>query len=73
MYVFARSFALAAIAVVALLAGSVSFLAATAIAMILVQAADAVIGALLRRRLETIGPALTALVNTAALTWMLIQ
>lgn len=71
MYAFARSLALAIVAVVALFAGSIDFVAAVALAMIIVQAADAVIGGVLRDRVKTVGPAVTAVLNLAALVWLL--
>ncbi|WP_246490566.1 hypothetical protein [Brevibacterium oceani] len=71
-YAFSRSVALLAVALTALFAGSVGFVAAAAIAMVLVQTIDAVIGAGIHDRLKTYGPALTALFNLAALVWMLV-
>ncbi|PJJ55304.1 hypothetical protein CLV54_3194 [Compostimonas suwonensis] len=71
MYAFARSLALLVVAIVALFTGSVAFVAAIAIAMVIVQVADAVIGVRIRDRLKTVGPAATALVDLAALVWML--
>jgi len=71
-YAAARSLALAVVAVVALFAAAVPFVAAVAIAMIVVQAVDAVIGIPQRDTLKTWGPAITAIVNLAALIWMLV-
>lgn len=71
MYAFARSLALVVVAIVALFTGSVPFVAAVAIAMIVVQAADAVIGGVIRDRVKTVAPAATAAVNIAALAWLL--
>jgi len=73
MYAFARSLALAVAATVALLAHSVAFLEAVALTMVIVQSADAIIGGVLRERLKTIGPAATAVLNAAALIWLLQQ
>ena len=73
MYTCARSIALAVTAVVALFARSTPFLAAVAIAMVILQAIDAIIGGILHDRLKTLGPALTALANAAALVWLLQQ
>jgi len=70
-YAAARSLALASVAVVALFADSQSYLAAVALAMVIVQAADAVVGWLDRDRRKTVGPALTAAANAAALVWLL--
>ncbi len=71
MYAFARSLALATVAVVAPLTGAAPFVVATAVAMVIVQAADAVIGAINRDRLKTFGPAGTAAVNLCTLVWLL--
>lgn len=62
--------ALLAVASTALFVGSVGFVAAGAVAMVVVQAIDAAIGMGIRHRLKTYGPALTALCNLAALVWM---
>lgn len=72
-YALARSSALAVAATVAPFTQAVAFLVAVAVAMIVVQASDAVIGAGLRDRLKTIGPALTAAANAAALVWLLLS
>lgn len=72
LYALARSVALLVAAVAALFSGSVAFVAAVAIAMIIVQAIDAVIGGMIHDRLKTLGPAFTALLNLAALLWMLL-
>ncbi len=72
-YAFARSLALAVVAVVALFTGSTPFVVAIAITMVVVQAADAVIGAAIRDRLKTLGPAVTAAVNLAVLVWLLLR
>lgn len=71
LYAFSRSLALLAASVVALFVGAVPFTAAVAIAMVTVQAADAVVGVLVRDRFKTVGPAATAVVNLAAMAWML--
>jgi len=70
-YALSRSVALLAVALTAMFTGSVGFVAAVAAAMTIVQAIDAVIGALIPDRLKTLGPALTAVFNLAALAWML--
>lgn len=67
LYAFSRSSALAVAAVVVLFVRSEDWLRAVAVAMIIVQAGDAVIGARIGDRLKTVGPALTALANLAAL------
>lgn len=71
MYAVSRSVALLAVAIVDLFVASQWFAAAIAIAMVVVQAGDAWVGAVLRDRLKTVGPAATALLNVAALIWML--
>ena len=70
-YAFSRSLALAIAAIVAMFTASVAFVAAVALAMVIVQLVDAVIGARIPDRVKTFGPAATALVNAAALVWML--
>ena len=70
MYAAARSLALTVAAVVALLVGSTSYLEAVALAMVVVQAADAVIGLTIKDRVKTIGPAITSLANGLALVWL---
>lgn len=70
-YAMSRSGALAVVAVVAIVNQSTLWLAAVAVAMVLIQAGDAVVGRLDRNLLKTIGPAATAVANAAALLWML--
>lgn len=67
LYAFSRSVALAVAATTALFNRSAGWLEGVALAMIVVQASDAVIGARIRDRLKTVGPALTAVANLAAL------
>lgn len=69
LYALARSTALAVTATVVLVTHTPSWLKAVAVAMILVQAVDAVIGLTIRERLKTVGPAATAVANLAALLW----
>lgn len=71
MYAAARSLALALISLVAFLVSSRDFLMGIASVMILVQALDAVIGSKRHDILKTYGPAVTALIDLAALIWML--
>ncbi len=71
LYTLARSSALLAAAGVAFFTGSIAFVAAVAIAMVIVQAVDAGIGLATRNRMATIGPSLAALINLAALVWLL--
>ena len=73
LYALARSVALVAVAAASLFAGSIGFLAAAAIAMIVVQALDAVVGATIKDRVKTFGPAATAAFNLAALVWLLVS
>lgn len=70
-YALARSVALLIVAAAALFVSSVAFLAAIAVAMTLVQAFDAVIGAVDKDRMKTVGPAVLAVLNTAAVVWLL--
>ena len=71
MYASARSVALALTAVVAIFARSNSFLEAIALAMVIMQAVDAMIGVRLRDRFKTIGPAAISVANAIALIWLL--
>ncbi|GAA5230439.1 hypothetical protein [Arthrobacter cryoconiti] len=71
MYALARSLALVLVAIVGLLSSSIPFVASAALAMIVVQGLDAVIGAHISDRLKTIGPAVVSVVNAAVLIWML--
>lgn len=71
LYTLARSGALLVIAIAALFAHSYGVAVAAAGAMIVVQAVDAVIGVLTRNRSATIGPAILAILNAAALIWLL--
>lgn len=71
MYAFARSLALAVASTIVLIAGSASWLGVMALTMVIVQGADAVIGAVVRDRMKTVGPALIAALNLAALIWFL--
>ena len=71
LYASARSLALALASVVPFLTGSIPWLLAVACCMIVVQACDAAIGATIKDRMKTLGPAGTALVNLAAVFWLL--
>jgi hypothetical protein len=71
MYALARSAALVVVAIIGLFTASIAFVAAVAVAMVLVQGLDAVIGVVTSDRVKTFGPAITAAVNAAALVWML--
>jgi hypothetical protein len=71
MYTTARSSALAVAAIGAVFVRSDPYLEAIALTMVIVQAVDAVIGALTHDRLKTFDPAATSLANAAALIWLL--
>ena len=73
MYASSRSLALAVAAVAALFWRSTPYLVAIALTMVIVQAVDAVIGAVIRDRLRTFGPAVTSLANAVAVVWLLQQ
>ena len=66
-YAFSRSLALTAVTAAAVSTRSTDRLTVAAVAMTLVQGGDAVIGLHNRDRLKTLGPALTAAGNLAAL------
>lgn len=68
-YAFSRSLALAVAAAAVPITASPSWLRAVALVMILVQAGDAIVGAMLRDRLKTLGPAFTAAANLVALVY----
>ena len=70
-YTVARSVALFAVAVVPLFVALDGWLIAVAVAMIVVQALDAVVGIARRDPVFTIGPAVTAAANGAVLVWFL--
>ena len=72
LYTLARSGALLVIAIISLFTSSYGVVVAVAGAMILVQAADAVIGIITRNRGATIGPLVLAVLNAAALIWLLV-
>ncbi len=71
LYASARSLALAVASIAAFPIGARAWLEAVACCMIIVQACDAGIGVTLKNRVETFGPAATALLNLAALGWLL--
>lgn len=73
MYASSRSLALAVAAVAALFWRSIPHLVAIALTMVIVQAVDAVIGAVIHDRLRTFGPAVTSLANAVAVVWLLQQ
>jgi hypothetical protein len=73
LYTLARSIALFVVAIIALFLGSIAFVAAVALAMVILQLVDAGIGVSTRNRGATIGPAVIGLLNLAALIWMLVS
>lgn len=70
-YALSRSVALTSISAVPLFGQRHDWLVAASVAMIVVQAADVIIGARVRDRLKTFGPAATAACNLALLAWYL--
>ena len=70
LYTCARSVALAIVSAVPFLTGSTPWLLAIACSMIIVQICDAAIG-VVKDRMKTFGPAVTALLNLAAVIWLL--
>jgi hypothetical protein len=69
LYTGARSVAL--VIAVPFLTGSTPWLLAIACSMIIVQICDAAIGGVIKDRMKTFGPAGTALLNLAAVIWLL--
>jgi hypothetical protein len=70
LYACARSAALVVASAVPFLTGATQWLQAVAWSMIIVQACDAVIGLTIKDRMKTFGPAGTALLNLAAVIWL---
>jgi hypothetical protein len=66
-YAAGRSLALTIVSAVPLLRPSLAWVEAVASAMVVVQAADAVVGRLKRDAMKTVGPALFAVINLIAL------
>jgi hypothetical protein len=71
LYACARSTALVIASAVPFVTGSSGWLQAMAWSMITVQAGDAVIGAMIGDPMKTYGPAGTALLNLAAVIWLI--
>lgn len=69
-YTCSRSIAFAILSLVSFANVRVSWLEAVAAGMIIVQVGDAVIGVTIRNAIKTFGPAVTAIVNLAALIWL---
>jgi len=73
MYALSRSVALAAVSVVPLISQTRSSLLTIALAMVVVQALDAVVGGTIRDRMKTFGPASLGALNLVALVWFLVS
>lgn len=71
-YGFARCLALMIASAVVFINRSAAWLQAVALAMIIVQTIDAVIGAKLRDKSKTYGPATIAVINLATLIWFVL-
>jgi uncharacterized membrane protein len=71
MYALSRSLALAVASLVPLLSQTRSSLLTVALAMVIVQALDAVVGATMHDRMKTFGPASLGMLNLVALVWFL--
>jgi hypothetical protein len=69
-YALSRSVALAAVSVVVLVTRTHSALVVVALAMVIVQALDAMVGVTIRDTMKTVGPAALGLVNLSALIWL---
>lgn len=70
LYAAVRSGALVIASIVPLATGSAEWLLSIGLAMIIVQAGDAVIGMTIKDRVKTFGPAGTALANLLAVLWL---
>ena len=73
MYALSRSVALAAVSVVPLIAQTRSSLLTIALAMVVVQALDAIVGGIVRDRMKTFGPVSLGAANLVALVWFLVS
>jgi len=71
LYTCARSVALVLVSAVPFFTGSTPWRQAIACSMIIVQGCDAAIGVVIKDRMKTFGPAGTALLNLAAMIWLL--
>jgi hypothetical protein len=71
LYACARSAALMIASAVPFVTGSTGWLQAIAWSMIIVQACDAAIGWTIKDPMKTYGPAGTALLNFAAVMWLI--
>jgi hypothetical protein len=73
LYVLSRSVALAAVTLVPLISQTQSSLLTIALAMVIVQALDAIVGGSVRDRMKTFGPASLGTANLVALVWLLVS
>jgi hypothetical protein len=73
MYALSRSVALAAVSLVPLISQTRSSLLTIALAMVIVQALDAIVGGIVRDRMKTVGPASLDALNLVALVWFLVS
>jgi uncharacterized membrane protein len=73
MYALSRSVALAVVSLVPLISQTRSSLLTIALAMVIVQALDAVVGGTIRDRMKTFGPASLSALNLVALVWLLVS
>jgi hypothetical protein len=71
LYALSRSVALAVVSLVPLFSQTRSSLLTIALAMVIVQALDAVVGATIHDRTKTFGPAALGMLNLVALVWFL--
>jgi hypothetical protein len=71
LYAAARSLALAIASAAAFALENAAWLEAVASCMVMVQACDTAIGVTTKDRRKTLGPAAIALLNAAALAWLL--
>ena len=71
MYMFARSLALACASSIPVWVNAPGILAAVTAAMLVVQAADCVIGVLIKNKLRTVGPFMMAACHAVCLGWNL--
>jgi hypothetical protein len=71
LYALSRSAALAVVSLVPLIGQTRSSLITIALAMVIVQALDAVVGATIRDRMKTFGPASLGALNLVTLVWLL--
>jgi len=71
MYALSRSVALAAVSLVPPISQTRSSLLTIALAMIVVQALDTVVGSTIRDRMKMLGPVSLGALNLVALVWFL--